>query len=96
MNVDGKEIDFVSYDEDWNPMYFQVSVSVADPETMKRELAPLKALDDNYPKCVVISDRYPYDNVDGIRIVHSTEIDLVGLDYLAVDPLRFGCCGIGS
>lgn len=79
MNVDGKEIDFVSYDEDWNPMYFQVSVSVADPETMKRELAPLKALDDNYPKCVVISDRYPYDNVDGIRIVNV-------VDFLVSEP----------
>lgn len=79
MNVDGKEIDFVSYDEDWNPMYFQVSVSVADPETMKRELAPLKALDDNYPKYVVISDRYPYDNVDGIRIVNV-------VDFLVSEP----------
>ena len=79
MNVDGKEIDFVSYDEDWNPMYFQVSVSVADPETMKRELAPLKALDDTYPKCVVISDRYPYANVDGIRIVNV-------VDFLVSEP----------
>lgn len=74
MNADGREIDFVSYDADWNPMYFQVSVSVTDPETMRRELAPLRALDDNHPKYVVTMDRYPYDNVDGIRIVNVVDL----------------------
>ncbi len=74
MNVDGREIDFVSYDADRNPMYFQVSVSVTDPETMKRELAPLRAVGDNYPKHVVTMDRYPYDNVDGIRIVNVVDL----------------------
>ena len=63
MNVDGKEIDFVSYDADRYPMYFQVSVSVTDLETMRRELAPLRALRDNYPKTVVTLDRCPCGNV---------------------------------
>lgn len=70
MNVDGREIDFISYDSNWKPMYFQVSVSVIDPDTLRRELAPLKALDDNYPKYIVTLDKYPYDDVDGIRIVN--------------------------
>ncbi len=65
---DGDRLRIVRYDR--NPAYFQVSVSVTDPETMKRELAPLRALADNHPKYVVIMDRYPYDNVDGIRIVN--------------------------
>ena len=73
MNVDGKEVDFVSYDSNRDPMYFQVSVSVVDPATMRRELAPLKALDDNYPKSVITLDRYPYGNVDGIRIVNAVD-----------------------
>ena len=70
MNVEGKEIDFLSYDANWKPTYFQVSVSVTDPETLRRELAPLKVLDDNYPKYIVTLDKYPYDDVDGIRIVN--------------------------
>ena len=70
MNVDGKEVDFMSYDTDWNPVYFQVSVSVTDPETMKRELAPLKALGDNYPKYVITFERYLNSDVDGIKIVN--------------------------
>ena len=70
INVDGKEVDFMSYDTDWNPIYFQVSVSVTDPETMKRELAPLKALGDNYPKYVITFERYLNSAVDGIKIVN--------------------------
>lgn len=70
MNVDGKEIDFVCFDAEGYPRYFQVSVSIIDQGTMKRELAPLKAIRDNYPKTVVTFDRYPYSNIDGIRIIN--------------------------
>lgn len=74
MNVNGKEIDFVSFDENGNPMYYQVSVSILDPETLSRELAPLRAIRDNYPKTVITLDRYPYDNIDGIRIVNVVDM----------------------
>lgn len=70
MNVDGKEIDFVCFDAEGYPRYFQVSVSIIDQGTMKRELAPLKAIRDNYPKTVVTFDRYPYNNIDGIRVIN--------------------------
>lgn len=70
MDVDGREVDLVSYDPKGEPLYFQVSVSITDPNTMERELRPLRAIRDNYPKAVVTMDRYPYDNVDGIRIVN--------------------------
>ncbi len=53
MSVSGKEIDFLSYDVNWKYMYFQVSVSVTNPETLKRKLAQLKALNDNYPKFII-------------------------------------------
>lgn len=79
MNVDGKEVDFVSFDTEGDPMYYQVSVSILDPETLKRELAPLRAIRDNYPKTVVTLDRYPYDNIDGIRIMNAIDM-LTGND----------------
>lgn len=37
---------------------------------MKREIVPLKDIPDNYPKYKITLGRYPYDNVDGIRIVN--------------------------
>ena len=70
MSVDGKEIDFVSFDGKGEPRYFQVSLDILDSETMKREITPLKDIPDNYPKYIITMDRYPYDNVDGIKIVN--------------------------
>lgn len=50
-----KEIDFVANGQDglW---YFQVSATVLDSNTLKRELAPLKAIHDNYPKVLLTLD----------------------------------------
>jgi predicted AAA+ superfamily ATPase len=70
MSVDGKEIDFVSFDGKGEPRYFQVSLDILNSETMKREITPLKDISDNYPKYIITMDRYPYDNVDGIKIVN--------------------------
>ena len=70
MSVDGKEIDFVSFDGKGEPRYFQVSLDILNSETMKREITPLKDIPDNYPKYIITMDRYPYDNVDGIKIVN--------------------------
>lgn len=54
-------------------MYWQVCLSLADPETLKRELRPLRAIDDNFPKTIITLDKYPADNIDGIRIVRITD-----------------------
>ena len=70
MNVDDKQIDLVSNDPNENPIYFQVSMNITDRTTLKREMAPLIALKDNYPKYIITLDRYPSDDIDGIRIVN--------------------------
>ena len=44
-------------------------MSISDPNTLERELRPLKALKDEYPKCIITYDRYMFDDIDGIRVV---------------------------
>ncbi len=66
--VGDREIDFVT-DPKSSPAYYQVCMSLANPETLERELRPLREIGDNYPKTVVTFDRYVADQIDGIRIV---------------------------
>lgn len=49
------EVDFVAKMED-GLTYFQVSASVLDEVTLKRELAPLRAIQDNHPKVLLTLD----------------------------------------
>ncbi len=63
------EVDFVA-DPNGSPSYYQATLSIADPATMERELRPLKAIDDNYPKTVITYDRFPMSDADGINIVN--------------------------
>lgn len=67
-DVDGKEIDFVA-DPMGSRSYYQVCMSIADDATRERELRPLRDVRDNYPKTVITLDRYPVDDIEGIRIV---------------------------
>lgn len=71
-DVDGKEIDFVS-ETDGSQMYFQVCMNIGDEATRERELRPLRAIRDNYPKTVIVYDRFPLRDIDGIRIVGIVE-----------------------
>ena len=67
-DVNGREVDFAV----WTPRYkayYQVCADITSPDTLKRELAPLRAIDDNYPKFVICKGRSMHDEVDGIRIV---------------------------
>lgn len=68
LSVDGLEVDFVS-DPIRSPMYWQVSINIGDLETRERELRSLRAIQDNYPRTVITFDRFPMDDIDGIRIV---------------------------
>lgn len=64
------EIDFVAV-KDGETAYYQVSASVLDPSTLKRELAPLQALRDNYPKYLLTLDEVFRDaDYEGIRKVN--------------------------
>lgn len=57
--VDDKEIDFVAQKPGGRIEYYQVSQTVLDPATLRRELAPLEQVKDSYPKFLLTRD---YDN----------------------------------
>lgn len=62
---DELEVDFVSV----NPRgvtYFQVSATVRSHETLQRELAPLKKINDHYPKLILTLDNDPDADYEGI------------------------------
>ena len=61
------EVDFVAI-ENGNPIYFQVSQTTLDEDVLKRELAPLKQIHDNYPKYLLTLDEVFDDmNYEGIE-----------------------------
>lgn len=64
--VDDTEIDFVAQNSQGNT-YIQVSASVRDENTLKRELRPLQALNDNYPKILLTLDEDPDCDYNGIQ-----------------------------
>ncbi len=76
-DVGGKEIDFIA-GAGGSTMYFQVSLSILDKGTREREMAPLRAVQDNYPKTIIVYDRIPTIDADGIRIVNVVDWLLEG------------------
>ncbi len=66
------EVDFVTKKGD-EIGYYQVSASILSDETRKRELAPLNAIKDNYPKYLLTLDDYDFGSLDGI--IHKNIID---------------------
>jgi len=65
---DDQEIDFIA-EAGSERIYYQVSASVLDPVTFAREIAPLKAVKDNYPKFILSLDEIPIDEA-GIRQIN--------------------------
>lgn len=64
------EIDFVARRMD-ERVYIQVSETVLDPATRDRELRPLRAIADAFPKMVLTLDRFGTGITDdGIRIAN--------------------------
>ncbi len=66
------EVDFVARKNDLLN-YFQVSASMLEEATFNREMAPLKAIPDNYPKTVITLDRYTPGNYEGIQVVNAID-----------------------
>ncbi|MFA5513700.1 MAG: ATP-binding protein [Sphaerochaetaceae bacterium] len=60
------EVDFVAKRKN-EQLYIQVTASVADENTLNRELRSLKAITDNHPKYILTMDKLPYDDFDGIK-----------------------------
>lgn len=60
------EVDFVALGDD-GPSYYQVAQTVLDDDVRRRELAPLRAIADNYPKVLLTLDRVGVGDYEGIR-----------------------------
>lgn len=68
-----KEVDFVARGTD-GLEYYQVSASVLEESTLKRELEPLQKIPDNYPKYLLTLDDYIVNsNYEGIRQINLIE-----------------------
>ncbi|MDR1195907.1 MAG: ATP-binding protein [Endomicrobium sp.] len=67
------EVDFVARKPGGIIEYYQVTETMLGEETSKRELAPLRAINDNYKKTVITAD-LPFSNTDnGIEIKNIIE-----------------------
>ena len=65
------EIDFVCETDD-DLIYIQVSLTVRDEETLKRELRPLEAIQDHYKKYIITLD-YDTNNYNGIKQISAMD-----------------------
>ncbi len=66
------EVDFVAENKD-GLRYYQVSYTVRDEETLKRELTSLQNINDNYPKYILTMDIDPEVDYDGIRKMNAID-----------------------
>lgn len=67
--VGNTEVDFVAKKND-RISYYQVTASMTEKTTFEREMAPLRAIADNYPKTVLTLDRFTIGDYDGIEVVN--------------------------
>jgi predicted AAA+ superfamily ATPase len=65
----GREIDFVT-ESDSGREYYQVALSVLDPQTLERELASQRAVPDHNPKYLLTLDALPSGSHNGIRQIN--------------------------
>jgi len=64
------EVDFVAIDEN-DITYYQVAATVRDEKTLKRELASLQQIKDQYPKYILTLDEDPTADYDGIKRINA-------------------------
>ncbi|MBR1604856.1 MAG: ATP-binding protein [Alphaproteobacteria bacterium] len=74
INKGGKniEVDFVAQKSVGEVEYYQVALYALEPEVLKRELAPLEEIEDNYPKFLLSMD-YGSGNTKGIKRLNVLE-----------------------
>jgi len=69
--VDNLEIDFIATKTD-DKIYVQVTESMQNEETRRRELAPLQKIKDNYEKIILSSDPatgFTYDGIKALNLI---------------------------
>lgn len=67
------EVDFVARRND-EVVYVQVCAAMLDPATRERELKPLRAITDAFPRRVITLDRFGLGTTeDGIRVVNALD-----------------------
>lgn len=67
------EVDFVAEKPD-DKLYIQVTETMNSPETRKRELRPLRMIQDNYEKIVLSMDRDFINSYDGIKSLNLIDL----------------------
>jgi predicted AAA+ superfamily ATPase len=70
---DGGEVDFVA-ENAGDMAYYQVAATAMDEQVLKRELSPLRRINDNYPKCLLTLD-VPFGKSDYDGIVKRNVLD---------------------
>lgn len=77
--LDGFEIDFIATRRE-EKIYVQVALEISKEETRQREYGRLLAMEDNYPKYVLLNDHYAGGNYQGIKTMHIADF-LLSTDY---------------
>lgn len=70
--IDTFEVDFVAQNSK-GIVYYQVALTVRDEKTLERELRPLMAIRDHYPKFILTLDEDPETQYDGIRRINARD-----------------------
>jgi predicted AAA+ superfamily ATPase len=70
--VDGKEVDFIA-EKASHKMYIQVCETLGDDDTLKRELVPLLAIQNNYEKLIITNDITFVESYEGIKVKNTAD-----------------------